>query len=143
MNDFCLCTVCLSCLCINISLAPSTGVCLVLMTKSLLTSSSDLRDPTTAQPSKSHVCQTLLTFFFLPPQKVQIIKHFFFVLVASLGISSELQAKLQDVMILRNLLSIGKVLGEGEDAAWSGVVLQLMSDGFNDLTSLLQVSLDL
>uniref|UniRef100_A0A672KYX5 receptor protein-tyrosine kinase n=1 Tax=Sinocyclocheilus grahami TaxID=75366 RepID=A0A672KYX5_SINGR len=34
--------------------------------------------------------------------------------LASLGISSELQAKLQDVMIMRNLLSIGKVLGEGE-----------------------------
>nr|XP_055026357.1 tyrosine-protein kinase Mer [Misgurnus anguillicaudatus] len=34
--------------------------------------------------------------------------------LASLGISSELQAKLQDVMIIRNLLSIGKVLGEGE-----------------------------
>lgn len=34
--------------------------------------------------------------------------------LASLGISSELQAKLQDVMILRNLLTIGKVLGEGE-----------------------------
>uniref|UniRef100_A0A671K5X3 receptor protein-tyrosine kinase n=1 Tax=Sinocyclocheilus anshuiensis TaxID=1608454 RepID=A0A671K5X3_9TELE len=34
--------------------------------------------------------------------------------LASLGISSELQGKLQDVMIMRNLLSIGKVLGEGE-----------------------------
>ncbi|XP_067277738.1 tyrosine-protein kinase Mer [Pseudorasbora parva] len=34
--------------------------------------------------------------------------------LANLGISSELQAKLQDVMILRNLLTIGKVLGEGE-----------------------------
>ncbi|KAA0718345.1 Tyrosine-protein kinase [Triplophysa tibetana] len=34
--------------------------------------------------------------------------------LASLGISSELQAKLQDVMIVGNLLSIGKVLGEGE-----------------------------
>ncbi|XP_059421692.1 tyrosine-protein kinase Mer-like [Carassius carassius] len=34
--------------------------------------------------------------------------------LASLGISSELHAKLQDVMIMRNLLSIGKVLGEGE-----------------------------
>uniref|UniRef100_A0A8C1FBC2 receptor protein-tyrosine kinase n=1 Tax=Cyprinus carpio carpio TaxID=630221 RepID=A0A8C1FBC2_CYPCA len=34
--------------------------------------------------------------------------------LASLGISSELQAKLQDVMIMRDLLSIGKVLGEGE-----------------------------
>uniref|UniRef100_A0A3B5M1B3 receptor protein-tyrosine kinase n=1 Tax=Xiphophorus couchianus TaxID=32473 RepID=A0A3B5M1B3_9TELE len=32
----------------------------------------------------------------------------------NLGISEELQAKLQDVMIQRNLLSIGKVLGEGE-----------------------------
>uniref|UniRef100_A0A8B9HCP0 receptor protein-tyrosine kinase n=1 Tax=Astyanax mexicanus TaxID=7994 RepID=A0A8B9HCP0_ASTMX len=35
-------------------------------------------------------------------------------IVASLGISADLQAKLQDVMILRNLLAIGKVLGEGE-----------------------------
>ncbi|XP_052007734.1 tyrosine-protein kinase Mer-like [Xyrauchen texanus] len=34
--------------------------------------------------------------------------------LASMDISSELLAKLQDVMILRNLLSIGKVLGEGE-----------------------------
>lgn len=34
--------------------------------------------------------------------------------LASLGISADLQAKLQDVMILRNLLAIGKVLGEGE-----------------------------
>uniref|UniRef100_A0AAR2KYF9 receptor protein-tyrosine kinase n=1 Tax=Pygocentrus nattereri TaxID=42514 RepID=A0AAR2KYF9_PYGNA len=33
---------------------------------------------------------------------------------ANLGIREDLQAKLQDVMILRNLLSIGKVLGEGE-----------------------------
>uniref|UniRef100_A0A9J8C3E8 receptor protein-tyrosine kinase n=1 Tax=Cyprinus carpio carpio TaxID=630221 RepID=A0A9J8C3E8_CYPCA len=40
--------------------------------------------------------------------------YFFILLVASLGISSELQAKLQDVMIMRDLLSIGKVLGEGE-----------------------------
>ncbi|XP_014898077.1 tyrosine-protein kinase Mer [Poecilia latipinna] len=32
----------------------------------------------------------------------------------NLGISEELQAKLQDVMIQRSLLSIGKVLGEGE-----------------------------
>uniref|UniRef100_A0AAR2M149 receptor protein-tyrosine kinase n=1 Tax=Pygocentrus nattereri TaxID=42514 RepID=A0AAR2M149_PYGNA len=34
--------------------------------------------------------------------------------LANLGIREDLQAKLQDVMILRNLLSIGKVLGEGE-----------------------------
>ncbi|XP_041865882.1 tyrosine-protein kinase Mer [Melanotaenia boesemani] len=34
--------------------------------------------------------------------------------LGNLGVSDELQAKLQDVMILRNLLSIGKVLGEGE-----------------------------
>ncbi|XP_037534350.1 tyrosine-protein kinase Mer [Nematolebias whitei] len=36
------------------------------------------------------------------------------VTLANLGISEELQAKLQDVMITRTLLSIGKVLGEGE-----------------------------
>uniref|UniRef100_A0A672YP34 receptor protein-tyrosine kinase n=1 Tax=Sphaeramia orbicularis TaxID=375764 RepID=A0A672YP34_9TELE len=34
--------------------------------------------------------------------------------ISSLGISDQLQAKLQDVMVTRNLLSIGKVLGEGE-----------------------------
>ncbi|CAN9499931.1 unnamed protein product [Ophioblennius macclurei] len=36
------------------------------------------------------------------------------VTLGNLGISDELQAKLQDVMIMRTLLSIGKVLGEGE-----------------------------
>ncbi|KAK2852951.1 hypothetical protein Q7C36_008152 [Tachysurus vachellii] len=34
--------------------------------------------------------------------------------LTSLGVSEELQTKLQDVMILRSLLVIGKVLGEGE-----------------------------
>uniref|UniRef100_A0A4W6F3V3 receptor protein-tyrosine kinase n=1 Tax=Lates calcarifer TaxID=8187 RepID=A0A4W6F3V3_LATCA len=34
--------------------------------------------------------------------------------VVNLGVSDELQAKLQDVMVMRSLLSIGKVLGEGE-----------------------------
>jgi len=32
-DDCCLCTVCV---CVNVSLAPSTGACLVLMTNSLL-----------------------------------------------------------------------------------------------------------
>ncbi|XP_074531991.1 tyrosine-protein kinase Mer [Halichoeres trimaculatus] len=36
------------------------------------------------------------------------------VTLGNLGISEELQAKLQDVMVLRSLLSIGKILGEGE-----------------------------
>ncbi|KAK6328185.1 hypothetical protein J4Q44_G00001630 [Coregonus suidteri] len=34
--------------------------------------------------------------------------------LGNLGVSDELQAKLQDFMIMRNLLSIGKVLGQGE-----------------------------
>uniref|UniRef100_A0A672HGX4 receptor protein-tyrosine kinase n=1 Tax=Salarias fasciatus TaxID=181472 RepID=A0A672HGX4_SALFA len=34
--------------------------------------------------------------------------------IGNLGISDELRAKLQDVMVTRTLLSIGKVLGEGE-----------------------------
>ncbi|KAM9344950.1 tyrosine-protein kinase Mer [Symphorus nematophorus] len=34
--------------------------------------------------------------------------------LGNLGISDELQAKLQDVMVMRSLLSIGKILGEGE-----------------------------
>uniref|UniRef100_A0A9J8BMJ7 receptor protein-tyrosine kinase n=1 Tax=Cyprinus carpio carpio TaxID=630221 RepID=A0A9J8BMJ7_CYPCA len=52
------------------------------------------------------------SFTFL--EQLSIMQYFFILLVASLGISSELQAKLQDVMIMRDLLSIGKVLGEGE-----------------------------
>ncbi|XP_045926411.1 tyrosine-protein kinase Mer [Micropterus dolomieu] len=36
------------------------------------------------------------------------------VTLGNLGVSDELQAKLQDMMVLRSLLSIGKVLGEGE-----------------------------
>ncbi|KAM8852572.1 tyrosine-protein kinase Mer isoform 1-T1 [Synchiropus picturatus] len=36
------------------------------------------------------------------------------VTLGHLGICDELQAKLQDVMVMRSLLSIGKVLGEGE-----------------------------
>ncbi|KAJ8418039.1 hypothetical protein AAFF_G00137480 [Aldrovandia affinis] len=36
------------------------------------------------------------------------------VTLGNLGISTELQAKLRDVMVLRTLLSIGKILGEGE-----------------------------
>ncbi|KAG8444035.1 hypothetical protein GDO86_009286 [Hymenochirus boettgeri] len=36
------------------------------------------------------------------------------VTLSTLGISEDLQQKLQDVMIERNLLSLGKVLGEGE-----------------------------
>lgn len=42
--------------------------------------------------------------------------------VANLGVSAELQAKLQDVMIVRSLLSIGKILGEGGCAALCFVV---------------------
>ncbi|XP_026882566.2 tyrosine-protein kinase Mer isoform X2 [Electrophorus electricus] len=37
--------------------------------------------------------------------------------LANLGISEELQAKLQEVMVLRSLLAVGKVLGEGEFGA--------------------------
>ncbi|KAK5853852.1 hypothetical protein PBY51_014975 [Eleginops maclovinus] len=36
------------------------------------------------------------------------------VTLGNLGVSNELQAKLQDMMVMRNLLSIGKILGEGE-----------------------------
>lgn len=34
--------------------------------------------------------------------------------VSSLGVSEELQRKLEDVMIDRNLLILGKILGEGK-----------------------------
>ncbi|XP_014817874.1 PREDICTED: tyrosine-protein kinase Mer [Calidris pugnax] len=39
--------------------------------------------------------------------------------LSSLGVSSELQQKLQDVVIDRNALSLGKVLGEGECWVWT------------------------
>lgn len=39
--------------------------------------------------------------------------NWFLSTVGNLSISEELKAKLQDVMVTRNLLSIGKVLGEG------------------------------
>lgn len=34
--------------------------------------------------------------------------------VSSLGVSEELQRKLEDVMIDRNFLTLGKILGEGK-----------------------------
>lgn len=39
--------------------------------------------------------------------------------MGSLGVSSELQQKLQDVVVDRNALSLGKVLGEGECRGWN------------------------
>lgn len=39
--------------------------------------------------------------------------------VGSLGVSSELQQKLQDVVVDRSALSLGKVLGEGECWGWT------------------------
>lgn len=62
-------------------------------------------------------------------------ERIFSLLVASLGISSELQAKLQDVMIVGNLLSIGKVLGEGMETVWSVCMSQLFSDSYIHLIS--------
>lgn len=48
-------------------------------------------------------------------------KHMYFIShlyitfpVGNLGVSEELQEKLQDVMIVRNNLALGKILGEGE-----------------------------
>ncbi|XP_051946256.1 tyrosine-protein kinase Mer-like [Xyrauchen texanus] len=61
--------------------------------------------------------------------------------LASLGISSELQTKLKDVMILRNLLSIGKVLGEGEfGSVMEGLLRQ--PDGTSEKVAVKTMKLD-
>nr|XP_046257937.1 tyrosine-protein kinase Mer [Scatophagus argus] len=63
------------------------------------------------------------------------------VTLGNLGISNELQAKLQDVMVMRNLLSIGKVLGEGEfGSVMEGHLKQL--DGTSDKVAVKTMKLD-
>uniref|UniRef100_A0A8C7VZ91 receptor protein-tyrosine kinase n=1 Tax=Oncorhynchus mykiss TaxID=8022 RepID=A0A8C7VZ91_ONCMY len=62
-------------------------------------------------------------------------------LVGNLGVSDELQAKLQDFMIMRNLLSIGKVLGEGEfGSVVEGHLKQL--DGTSEKVAVKTMKLD-
>lgn len=43
-----------------------------------------------------------------------ILTHDYSFVVHSLGVSEELQNKLEDVVIDRNLLILGKILGEGK-----------------------------
>ncbi|XP_034040759.1 tyrosine-protein kinase Mer isoform X2 [Thalassophryne amazonica] len=58
-----------------------------------------------------------------------------------LGISEQLQAKLQDVMVMRNLLSLGKVLGEGEfGSVLEGHLTQL--DGTSEKVAVKTMKLD-
>uniref|UniRef100_A0A1A7XZF7 receptor protein-tyrosine kinase n=2 Tax=Iconisemion striatum TaxID=60296 RepID=A0A1A7XZF7_9TELE len=63
------------------------------------------------------------------------------VTLGNLGISDELQAKLEGVMILRSLLSIGKVLGEGE---FGSVVEGLLkkTDGSSEKVAVKTMKLD-
>uniref|UniRef100_A0A4W5KM87 receptor protein-tyrosine kinase n=1 Tax=Hucho hucho TaxID=62062 RepID=A0A4W5KM87_9TELE len=61
--------------------------------------------------------------------------------LGNLGVSDELQAKLQDFMIMRNLLSIGKVLGEGEfGSVVEGHLKQL--DGTSEKVAVKTMKLD-
>uniref|UniRef100_A0A8P4GKC6 receptor protein-tyrosine kinase n=1 Tax=Dicentrarchus labrax TaxID=13489 RepID=A0A8P4GKC6_DICLA len=61
--------------------------------------------------------------------------------VANLGVSDELQAKLQDVMVMRTLLSIGKILGEGEfGSVMEGHLRQL--DGTSEKVAVKTMKLD-
>ncbi|XP_061601394.1 tyrosine-protein kinase Mer isoform X2 [Cololabis saira] len=63
------------------------------------------------------------------------------VTLGNLGVSEELQAKLQDVMITRNLLSIGKILGEGEfGSVVEGHLKQ--TDGTSDKVAVKTMKLD-
>ncbi|KAM6956321.1 tyrosine-protein kinase Mer [Aplochiton taeniatus] len=61
--------------------------------------------------------------------------------LGNLGVSDELQAKLQDVMIMQNLLSIGKILGEGEfGSVVEGHLKQL--DGTSEKVAVKTMKLD-
>ncbi|XP_070696959.1 tyrosine-protein kinase Mer [Pempheris klunzingeri] len=61
--------------------------------------------------------------------------------LGNLGVSDELQAKLQDVMVTRSLLSIGKVLGEGEfGSVMEGHLRQ--PDGTSDKVAVKTMKLD-
>uniref|UniRef100_A0A8C4GLN2 receptor protein-tyrosine kinase n=1 Tax=Dicentrarchus labrax TaxID=13489 RepID=A0A8C4GLN2_DICLA len=61
--------------------------------------------------------------------------------LANLGVSDELQAKLQDVMVMRTLLSIGKILGEGEfGSVMEGHLRQL--DGTSEKVAVKTMKLD-
>ncbi|XP_041714976.1 tyrosine-protein kinase Mer [Coregonus clupeaformis] len=61
--------------------------------------------------------------------------------LGNLGVSDELQAKLQDFMIMRNLLSIGKILGEGEfGSVVEGNLKQL--DGTSEKVAVKTMKLD-
>ncbi|CAG6017493.1 unnamed protein product [Menidia menidia] len=61
--------------------------------------------------------------------------------LGNLGVSDELQTKLQDVMIMRNLLTIGKVLGEGEfGSVVEGHLKQL--DGFTEKVAVKTMKLE-
>lgn len=59
----------------------------------------------------------ICNFNYISMKGSTLIAHLYPVtsfLVSSLGVSGELQRKLEDVMIDRNLLILGKILGEGK-----------------------------
>uniref|UniRef100_A0A8P4GAU1 receptor protein-tyrosine kinase n=1 Tax=Dicentrarchus labrax TaxID=13489 RepID=A0A8P4GAU1_DICLA len=98
---------------------------------------------------KSHVCSSILLWEINTHVEIYVVLlkavhnkiEWVLSAVANLGVSDELQAKLQDVMVMRTLLSIGKILGEGEfGSVMEGHLRQL--DGTSEKVAVKTMKLD-
>lgn len=97
------------------SLSPPAGEYLEVHRSCSLSLNTNPRGATTGQLLESRVCPSIgienynRRHLWCKWHKLENVLS----AVANLEISEELKAKLQDVMVARSLLSIGKVLGEG------------------------------
>ncbi|XP_029306211.1 tyrosine-protein kinase Mer [Cottoperca gobio] len=97
---------------VHVVLAVVCGVCLLL----LMLWGAICAHNRTSDSCFGRVCgsgEKLLPFVQYTPQR-SYNRSAIGITLGSLGVSDELQTKLQDMMVTRNLLSIGKILGEGE-----------------------------
>ncbi|KAK5908316.1 hypothetical protein CgunFtcFv8_016388 [Champsocephalus gunnari] len=84
--------------------------------------------------------EKLLPFVLYTPQR-SYNRTAIEVTLGNLGVSNELQNKLQDMMVMRNLLSIGKILGEGEFGSVVEGCLQ-QPDGTSEKVAVKTMKLD-
>lgn len=108
-------------------LSPPAGEYLEVLKSYSLLLNTNLRGATTAQLLESRVCPSIGMENYKHRHlrcKWHKLEHVSSA-VANLGISEELKAKLQDVMVARSLLSIGKVLGEGGCITSGTVIIKL------------------
>lgn len=109
------------------SLSPPAGEYLEVHKSCSLSLNTNPRGATTGQLLESRVCPSIgienykRRHLWCKWHKLENVLS----AVANLGISEELKAKLQDVMVARSLLSIGKVLGEGRCITSVTVLIKL------------------